>query len=491
MQLTYSTSFWASSFGFSDIATIATVEMQGTVRLIVSARATNALGSVALGTAPLASPQGQIEYDVQYAPNFALQNAAGMMRLFNMAAFNAPMQMTTLQANGTPAAPQSVTTPSAAPIATATTAQVLEFASGDLLAVAPRDIDGLTLYRLSTTGALSAQVHLLDTDKTYLDTIADTAILARGADQLLLTISALENGISSHLVSANGDVEWNDSYGAQNGMAVNGLAMVKTVQINGVDFAILAGTNSSSLTVLRVNPMGVFFETDHVFDTGATRFAHLAAFDCFVAQGRQFVAAAGIDAGLTLYELLPDGSLSHVQTFVLEGGTGLTGVTAVTAQMMGSDAALFLVDSGADRVLRYDLDLGNLGARIHAAGAITSGTAADERLIGSAGNNSLNAGGGADFLHDGAGSDTLTGGAGADTFIFALDGAHDVITDFELGVDRLDVSSWGRIYSAQSLAITATASGMQIAYGGEILTITAHNGVSIAPSQLTESDFIF
>lgn len=46
------------------------------------------------------------------------------------------------------------------------------------------------------------------------------------------------------------------------------------------------------------------------------------------------------------------------------------------------------------------------------------------------------------MLVGGAGADTLTGGGGADTFLFNPkdSGARDTITDFETGIDRLDLS---------------------------------------------------
>ncbi len=492
MQLNYNSSLLASSVGFSDIsASLATVTMQGTVRLIFSARDGNLLSALTLGAAPAASPQGDIVYAVQFGPDFAFQTTSGLPRLFNLSAFNAPMVMNTILANGTPNWAQTVTTAQGADITDATAAQVLEFSSGDWLAVAQRLSAGLTLHRLSDSGGLSAPIQLADTPKTFLNGISDTATIARGADHLLVTLSAQENGISTFIMRADGAVDWVDSYGAQNGMAISGPSMLQVVQIGGVDFALVAGTNSSSITVLRINAMGVIFETDHVVDTRDTRFAGIAAFDGFVAQGRFFVLAAGTDSGLSLLELLPNGTLSHLESFVLEGGAGLTAVTALKAQVMGSQVAVFMVDSGADQLFRYDLALGNLGARIAAHAGLATGTGADERLLGSASADVIHAGGGADFLHDGAGADTLTGGAGEDVFVFARDGSVDRITDFQDGIDRIDLSDWGRIYSAQSLAITATATGAEIAFGQERLLITSATGGPLAPAAFTDADFIF
>ncbi len=67
-------------------------------------------------------------------------------------------------------------------------------------------------------------------------------------------------------------------------------------------------------------------------------------------------------------------------------------------------------------------------------------------LTGGVGNDTLIGGSGNDRLLGGSGVDTLTGGGGADTFVFAFgessaaSGQHDRITDFSIGVDRVDLS---------------------------------------------------
>ena len=82
------------------------------------------------------------------------------------------------------------------------------------------------------------------------------------------------------------------------------------------------------------------------------------------------------------------------------------------------------------------------------------GGAGNDRLFGQDGNDQLDGGTGRDVLRGGAGKDTMTGGAGGDTFQFGagdmvdwdtLTGTHlqryhqiDVITDFEIGVDKIE-----------------------------------------------------
>ena len=111
--------------------------------------------------------------------------------------------------------------------------------------------------------------------------------------------------------------------------------------------------------------------------------------------------------------------------------------------------------------------------------------------MGGSGADVLSGGGGDDWLHDGGGTDVLTGGAGADVFVFARDGAVDLVTDFQDGLDRFDVSDWGRIYSRDALIIISTPTGAEIIYGAERLIITSANGASLPTSLFTDADFLF
>ncbi len=488
MQLQYTTSYFAANYGFRDLsASLATVDMAGTLRLVFSARDGNLLNSVVLGQSSF-QPMGDIAWSRQMGPDFAIQQTPTLSRLFNLSAFDTPLAMNTVAANGSLGSATSVSVTTGASLRDVTAMQVLEFAGGDMAVIAQRWGAGLSLFQLSNAGVLTPVAQILDGAKAYLNGVTDTAILQRGADQLLLAISPLENGISSYRISANGSVEWIDSLGAQNGLPLNGISMLQTVTMAGTDFVVMAATNSDSLTVVRVNPMGVFFQTDHVVDDRNTRFDAIQAFDSFVAQGRFFVVAAGRDAGLTVFELLPNGTLSHVETFALEGGQGLQAVSAIKTEVVGNSVDILMVDARADRILQYDLSLATLGGRVDAVAG--SGDSLDNLIWGSAVADTLNGGAGDDRLHDGAGSDVLTGGAGADVFVFARDGALDRITDFTDGQDLIDLGDWGRIYTAQSLVITPTATGAEVSFGEERLIITSALGGSLA-GLLSDGDFLF
>lgn len=98
------------------------------------------------------------------------------------------------------------------------------------------------------------------------------------------------------------------------------------------------------------------------------------------------------------------------------------------------------------------------------------GGAGDDTLVGEAGN---------DSLWGATGDDSLTGGDGIDTFIFA--GAHgfDVISDFTISSDILDLSQLADATALDAIiagSIGATYAGMQ----GILLTTGEHSAIFLA-----------
>ncbi|EIM25968.1 CAP domain-containing protein [Microvirga lotononidis] len=80
------------------------------------------------------------------------------------------------------------------------------------------------------------------------------------------------------------------------------------------------------------------------------------------------------------------------------------------------------------------------------------GGAGNDALTGNAGDDRLYGNGGNDTLTGGSGNDILTGGAGADTFRFSGNWGADTITDFQNGIDHINLRGTG--LSFKDLSIT-------------------------------------
>lgn len=77
------------------------------------------------------------------------------------------------------------------------------------------------------------------------------------------------------------------------------------------------------------------------------------------------------------------------------------------------------------------------------------GTAGRDLLVGYDGSDRLFGLAGDDDLHGGAGDDLLSGGGGSDVFEFRRGSGNDVVVDFEIGRDRLDLTDYGLTSWAQ------------------------------------------
>ena len=114
-----------------------------------------------------------------------------------------------------------------------------------------------------------------------------------------------------------------------------------------------------------------------------------------------------------------------------------------------------------------------------------TGNGATNWLHGNAGDNELSGGGGTDYLYGNKGDDTLTGGTGAqDYFIFDRHGV-DRITDFEDGMDLVQIAGVDSQSDFDALNIKQLQGGdLQINFGNG-------NGNKIIIEDLLKSDFTY
>lgn len=490
MQIQSVATYLGPEQGFTFISDgLAVVEQGGYLRLLYAQRTDNRLGAITLetGVTPAAPAPGAPVIGAAPGQDMVVQDTATLPRIFVFSDYDGLLRHTTIGATGLPGTTNGTNTDQGY-LSGVVAMEIFDRGATDIAIVASRLTPGLRLFSVTETGIFTLLTTVLDGPKSYLGDVSDMAALEIDGRSFLLTASGLENGLSLFELHANNTLSFVDAMGAEDGIPLAGPAALQSVTVGGVHYVVVASTLSSSLSVLRVNEMGVMFLEDHLIDDRNTRFDGVAALDMFAASGRVFVVAAGTDRGVSVLEMLPDGTLSHMTSLALESGAGIANVTGIESAVHAGVAMIFLTDARGDRIHHFEVDLSGIGDFITTGAGGGAGTALDDRIIGSAWADTLNGGMGDDFLHDGGGNDILIGGAGADVFVFGRDNSADRIGDFEAGIDRLDVSAWGRIYTASALQITATATGATITYGNETLTITRSGGGSLL---LTDADFIF
>ena len=329
---------------------------------------------------------------------------------------------------------------------------------------------------------------LLNISTTATD-ITALALVTLTGGPYLLALSAAQNAILGFSIGTDGLPVQVTSLGAAGGLGISAPSALEVVTLGGTTYAIVAGSGSSSLSVIEVGAGGSLSVVDHVIDSLDTRFQGVQSLDVVTLGDRVFVFAGGGDDGIGVFALLPGGRLLLLDTVLQAEGLTLSGITAIEAAASGGTAEVFVASEGKG-LTRLHFDPGSL------APMLTGGTGADrltgdargDLISGGGGADTLDGGAGADILVDGAGSDVLTGGSGADWFVLSGDGASDRITDFDPSEDRLDLTAWGRVYDIAAIQITPTATGAILRFGGETLVIDSADGAGIPASAFRSGD---
>jgi hypothetical protein len=383
--------------------------------------------------------------------------------------------------------PEAVRLSTGAPL---TIAQLADFDSTTVVADWTND----SLKLLAQSGELRVQLldQVADSVKTTAADISDLLAITVGVRSYLVSASHQENGISvyehtgDHLIAV-------DHIGAKDGLWVDGIQKLATCEVGSESFVLAASARAGVIASLRLNVHGVFFIADILTDTRNSRFDGVVDMSMIEWNGRDFLLAGGQDAGLSVIEVLPGGVLFHHTSLAQTTDWDIGAITQIEAQVIGTTARIYLTGSGAPGVAELDVDLSTLGARqTGTAGNDTlRGDGRDDILVGGAGNDRLRGGGGDDVLIAGAGQDALSGEGGANVFVFTADGQRDKITDFHLGVDRLDLSGWGRLYDHTSITIDPTSSGAILTWREEILDVFSADGQPLPVDLWGADDFIF
>ncbi|MCG3269192.1 calcium-binding protein [Yoonia sp. I 8.24] len=351
---------------------------------------------------------------------------------------------------------------------------------------------GIGQITFDTTGVMTTQTQLTGTPGSYVNQISATASLNIGGQNLLLTASGVDNGISSWLVDATGALTLAQDLGTTENLWVSAPTVMATALVDGTNYVLLGAAGSGSISVMEIDASGQMIIRDHVLDTLETRFDGITALETVTHNGQTYVIAGGADDGITVFTLLEGGQLVKRAHIADTTEMGLENISAIAVAGTGGGLDIYVASSSEIGLtkLRYDIGTAGITTTATLAGGILAGTAGADILQGHDGPDDLQAGAGDDILRDGDGSDTMTGGAGADVFILSADDMDDTITDFTLGEDVIDLSNWSMLRDISQLTMTITANGVEIRYGDELLTIYSADGNPIDYRAFTNADLI-
>ncbi|MDQ7775129.1 MAG: calcium-binding protein [Paracoccus aminovorans] len=354
--------------------------------------------------------------------------------------------------------------------------------------------DGQTafdIWRVADNGAIShasraqlpvgAGVQGTEIDAMHVATLGDRSFI--------LAASGMGNYVSVQMVHADGSLGSAQMLWSWNGLGMDQPSHLGTVTVGGVTYVAIAASQSSSLTMMRLTYDGQLLAVDHIVDERTTRFSGASAMETLTMDGRAFIFVGGGDDGISVFTVLPDGKLLHLATLADGDDRALADVSAISAMEIDGKIAVFVSSRTERGISQFVFEPGDIGlTRVVGAGT-QSGTDGSDMMLASAATTDMLGGAGDDILMSGTAPVSMTGGDGADIFAMTEVNGRITITDFELGVDRLDLSALGMIRSTDQLVFRPQAFGIKIFYGNSVIFVMTKDNTTLQASAFDNSLF--
>ncbi len=355
--------------------------------------------------------------------------------------------------------------------------------ANDLLVLAHEDTGQIGTYNINGDGSLN-QAPSISASASALQA------LQSGSNHFIIAADATSGAISSYSVNQStgvlSEVAGNEVIQT---LGISSPTAVETIQAYGKSWIVVAGSQSNSLSVMELGANGQLKPADHVLDTLHTRFGAVQDLSVLQVDGRVFVVAGGGDDGVTLFTMTPDGQLIHMDSFADTLDSGLQNVQTISVAHIGDELQIFAASQQDAGLTQLSVSIADLGIVAEGFGTVT-GTAQDDMLKGGVLDTILNGGAGDDMLITGTSSTTMTGGAGADIFVVRQSSGPTVVTDFQAGIDRLDLTDYPFLRTPAQLDFTSTAQGAQVAYRDETIELIADAGTPLTSEQVFGAGFV-
>lgn len=243
-------------------------------------------------------------------------------------------------------------------------------------------------YAVAPNGTMTLTgSQVIDSTTSGID-ISELQVVMSGGRTFLISLSLEADVLRAFPIGPGGVLGPPQMLGAPQGLGLSEPGAIQAVSLGGLTYLLVAGTVSSSLSVVAIGPTGAMRVTDHVVDMLDTRFHGASALATATIGDRVFVIVGGSDGGVTLMTLLPGGRLLATGQQLQLPGLALDNITAMTARVSGGMIDLFVASEGAG-ITRLTIDPGPLSQTLTGgtAGGTIVGSAAGDMIMAGDGDN--------------------------------------------------------------------------------------------------------
>ena len=358
----------------------------------------------------------------------------------------------------------------------------LSTGSGRILMMSHEDTGRIATYKVNEDGSLTSSGVIL----AQADSMQGLRV---GSDNFVIATDGVRNTVATYRVDGStGTIAVVDNSEALSTLGIAVPTAVEVIQAYGRSWVVIAGAESNSLSVMELGSDGRLIPTDHVLDSLHTRFESVQDLSVVEVDGRVLVVAGGGDDGITLFTMTPNGQLVYLDSIADTLQSGLQNVEAFSVAHVGDELQILVASQQDAGLTQLTVDVSEMGVVRSGFGSV-NGTSGDDMLSGSILPTTLIGGAGEDILIAGQAATTMTGGAGADIFVMQYKTEPVTITDFQAGVDRLDLFDYPLVRTPAQLTFTPTAQGARIEYLNETIHVYSASGGSLSSAQVFGSGF--
>lgn len=223
--------------------------------------------------------------------------------------------------------------------------------------------------------------------------------------------------------------------GPETGLPVSHISDVVTIEREQETLIVVAGKTSHSLSVLRLDADTTLSLSDHVVDDRQTRIGHVTWVEHLSLEGREFIFAAGQEAGFSVFEITENGRLVRHMSVVANIDWRLDDL--LNFSVGASDSEIYFATRS-----RFDPLISLV--------AFDQSVLLDREIIEL--------------------SDVTIATFESETFLF--DGKQGYVLDgFSIQRDILDFSHWANLHSLDQFTVTIRDTTIFLEFGGNLLTL--------------------
>ena len=210
------------------------------------------------------------------------------------------------------------------------------------LFVAGQSDDGVSVFEVSSDGSLMNIHNIDDTGDLELDGVRELTTAQMGSNTYLFVVGQNDDGVSVFQVSSDASLVNIHNIDDTGDLKLDGAISATTAKIGNSTYFFVGGNIDDGVSVFEVLGNGSLVNVANVDNTGDLNFNNITAVTTAKIGSVTYLFVGSWNDGVSVFEVSSDGSLVNVDNIDNTGDLNLAGILSVTTAQIGSATYLFV-----------------------------------------------------------------------------------------------------------------------------------------------------